>query len=325
MKSTGHVLKSTVLAMAFWCLVVLSVGAHAANLNVYCGGKRPPNTINGALKFLNPQGPNTLTVYGTCNENVLIQTFDNLTLQAGARGATINDASGGTNNVINISDSTRITIQGFTINGTNGGIYCSDQSLCRLKGNTIEGDVGVGRSRAVLTGNVIENSAGDGLSLFNASQASTNGDTIQGHAGNGVSVGGGSFLRETATTVQGNGYFGLLIADNATLSTGGGNLITGNADTGVFVERASMASFGNGDVVTANGYGLAEYGGDGVAINNLSFGRFGPNVNISGNFSGTDVNCRQPLAATEIDKSIGGTTNCAVPSQPSNKARQGAR
>lgn len=203
-------------------------------------------------------------------------------------------------------DSTRITIQGFTINGGIYGIFCADQSICRLKGNTIEGDVGVNRSRAVLTGNVIENSAGDGLQIGAASQASTNGDTIQGHAGSGVVVGGGSFLRETATTVQGNSGFGLLIGDNATLSTGGGNVITGNADTGVFVERASMASFGNGDVVTAKGYGLTEYGGDGVAINNLSFGRFAPNVNISGNFSGTDVNCRQPLAATEIDGSIGG-------------------
>jgi parallel beta-helix repeat protein len=332
MKSTGHALKLTVLAMAFWCLliVVLSVGAHAANLNVYCGVKRHPNTINGALKFLNPQGPNTLTVYGACNENVLIQTFDNLTLQAAAGGATINDASGGTNNVINISDSTRITIQGFAINGTNGGIFCFNQSLCRLTGNTIQGgsDFGVradSGSRATLTDNVIQNS-GDGLHIMNGSWAVTLRNTIQGNPGVGIFVSGGSFLRARSTTVQGNGSMGVVVADNSTLASVGGNVITGNGDTGVLVLRAAVGTFTNGDVITANGYGLAEYGGNGVSIWDASFGRFLPGVNITGNFSGTDVECRgQFPVAVGLENIAPGTTNCVVPSRPSDQTRQGAR
>jgi hypothetical protein len=55
----GHIRKLAVLAMAFVCLAVLSVSAHATNLKVYCGGKRFPSTISAALKLLNPEGPNT--------------------------------------------------------------------------------------------------------------------------------------------------------------------------------------------------------------------------------------------------------------------------
>jgi hypothetical protein len=306
-------------------VLVLGLTAHAINLNVYCGQKRIPNTINGALKVLNPQGPNTLTVSGTCKENVVIKSFDNLTLQAmqATPGASINDASGGTADVIVIQDSTRITIQGFTINGGGEGVLCFDHSLCRFNGNTIQGSSGNGvrlsRARATFTGNVIQKHSGNGLGIANASQAYTNGDTIQGNVG-GVFVSGSSFLIASATTVQDNSSMGVVIADNSTLNTGGGNLITGNGDTGVFVIRASMAYFGNGDAVTANGYGFAEYGGDGVGLGNLSFVRVN-GANISDNFSGTDVNCREPLAATEIDFSFGGTTNCVAPSQPSSQAK----
>jgi hypothetical protein len=317
--------------MAFLCLVLLSVVAHAANLNVYCGGKRPLNTINGALKVLIPQGPNTLTVYGTCTENVVIKSFDNLTLQAAPSGATINDASNGTANIFTIQDSTRITIQRFTI---NGGILCTDHSLCRFNGNTIQGSsgtgVGLSRSRATFTGNVIQNHPGNGLTLANASQAYTNGDTIQGNVGTGVFVSYGSFLVASATTVQGNSAFGLLIADNSTLNSAGGNMITANGDTGVLLIRASMGAFSGGDVITANGQGLAEYGGNGVSVWDLSLGRFLPDINVTGNISGIDVECRgefpgQVPVAVGLEFIAPGSTNCAMPSPPSSQARQEAR
>ena len=245
----GHLRKLSALAVAFVCLAVLSVSAHATNLNVYCGGKRLPNTINGALKMLNRQGPNTLTVSGTCKENVVIKSFDNLTLQTvqATLGASINDASGGTADVIVIQDSTRITIQGFTINGGGEGVLCFDNSLCRLNGNTIQGSSGAGvrlsRAHAAFAGNVIQNHSYVGLQIGNASQAYTNGDTIHGNSG-GVLLSGGSFFLAAATTVQNNSSMGMVIADNSTLGSGGGNVITGNGDTGVYVARASMAHLG---------------------------------------------------------------------------------
>jgi len=81
--------------------------AQAADLKVNCNGTGALSTINSALKLLNPIGPNTVTVSGACHENVLIQSFDRLTLTANP-GASINDASGGTVDVITIEDSQRV-------------------------------------------------------------------------------------------------------------------------------------------------------------------------------------------------------------------------
>jgi hypothetical protein len=319
-----HIMKRAYLIFVVAVVLGLVFNAQAKNLNVHCGQKSAPTTIGQALKMLNPEGPNTLTVYGTCNENVAITTFDNLTLQAAPSGATINDASGGTADVIIIKDSTRITIQGFTINGGGEGILCFDHSLCRLNGNTIQGSSGAGvrlsRARATFTGNVIQNHSYVGLQVSNASQAYTNGDMIQGNSSGGVLVGNGSFLVASATTVQGNSSIGVVIGTNSTLFSTGGNVITGNGDTGVLVLSASVGTFNNGDVITANGYGLAEYGGNGVSIWDASFGRFLPGVNITGNFSGIDVECRgqYPVAVGLENIAI---TNCVVPSGASKQAR----
>jgi hypothetical protein len=140
--------------------MAFSAYAQGTNLAVNCNGTGALSTINGALKLLDPQGPNTLTVSGNCHENPVIQGFDRLTLQA-RPGASINDASGGTTDVITIGDSQRVTIQGFTINGGGEGIVCFSHSLCRFNGNTIQGSAGDGvaisRARAEFTGNIIQN------------------------------------------------------------------------------------------------------------------------------------------------------------------------
>src|ERR1700740_147335 len=175
--------------------------AQAANLKVNCNSTGALSTINGALKLLDPQGPNTLTVSGNCHENVVIQSFDRLTLIANP-GVSINDASGGTADVIFIDDSQRIAIQGFTVNGGFVGIRCVSHSLCRFSGNTIQkaADDGVGivRSRAEFSGDIIQNNPnGRGLSVLQASEAYTVGVTIRGNGTTGaagVRVSDGSFL-----------------------------------------------------------------------------------------------------------------------------------
>jgi hypothetical protein len=91
--------------------------ALAASSGAVGGNRRALPTISSAVKRLNPEGPNTVMVSGSCQENVVIQGFDRLTLIANS-GASINDASGGSAIVVDIADSQRITIQGFTINGT---------------------------------------------------------------------------------------------------------------------------------------------------------------------------------------------------------------
>lgn len=289
--------------------------AQATSLKVNCNGTGPLSTINGALKLLIPQGPNTLTVSGSCHENVVIVSFDNLTLLA-APGASINDASGGTADVITIQDSQRITIQGFTINGGGEGIICFSHSLCRFSGNTIQGSTGDGvaisRARAEFTGDIIQNNPnGRGLVVREAGQALTDGDTIQNNGAAGVAVVDGSFLFAFATTVQNNGGGGIRIADHSTLRSMD-STITGNGGSGIRLDGGSEVRF----IINTTGTVVTRNSGNGVRINDLSFANFteGGN-NVSGNFGQPDVVCNPQFSATRgaLTNIGGGTTNCVEP------------
>jgi len=153
------------------CLFVLSVSAQATNVQVHCGAKYGITKINIALRLLDPQGPNTLTVSGTCKENILIRGFNRLTLIS-TTGAAINDASGGTGVVVDIEDSTDIVLQGFTISGGSSGVLCFDGSLCRFSGNTIEGSTNggawVNHSQATFSGDVFQDTGDPGLGIAEA-------------------------------------------------------------------------------------------------------------------------------------------------------------
>src|SRR6266581_3941239 len=72
-----------------------SAGAAQNNqIAITCGDQPGNQSISGVLARLDPTQAHTLRVSGTCKENVLIQSFDRLTLIANP-GATISDASGG--------------------------------------------------------------------------------------------------------------------------------------------------------------------------------------------------------------------------------------
>ena len=120
--------------LCFW--IFLPGSAQAATLNVNCDGtgEEQLTTMGTALRLLKPEGPNNVS--GSCYEHVSIQGFENLTLNA-ISGASITDASGGVGNVVDIEDSTDVTLQGLTINGGFAGVYCADFSVCRFKNNTI--------------------------------------------------------------------------------------------------------------------------------------------------------------------------------------------
>ena len=137
-----------VTVFVFFLLVAIgaaSQSAQAANLTVNCDNKE---TIHKAVKLLantNPQGPNTISVTGSCRENILIRGMDRLTLIT-KKGASITDRSNGSLAVVDIEDSHSLTLQGFTIIGGGGGVNCGSASVCYLTGNTIQdgGGNGVG-------------------------------------------------------------------------------------------------------------------------------------------------------------------------------------
>lgn len=79
-------------------------------------------SLNAALSKLNKQGPNTVTVSGTCTEYVQVIGFENLTLQ-GLAGATLVEPTTGTNQLgfLFIGSSRSVTVDGFSLQASTTG------------------------------------------------------------------------------------------------------------------------------------------------------------------------------------------------------------
>jgi len=201
-------MRQRVSVFAFFLLAAVGAAsqwAQAANLTVNCDNRE---TIHKAVKLLattNPQGPNTISVIGSCRENILIQSVDRLTLIT-KKGASITDRSNGSLAVVDIEDSHSVTLQGFTINGGAGGVNCGSASVCYLTGNTIQGGgVGVSRgSHAFLESNVIQD-GGRGATVEDGSQMFSSNDVFQGNAAQGIVVNGAYFVASNSSFLNGGG------------------------------------------------------------------------------------------------------------------------
>jgi hypothetical protein len=298
--------------------MVFSAYAQGISLKVNCGGRGALSTIHGALKLLNPQGPSTITVSGTCKENVLIQSFDRLTMIANP-GASINDASGGTIPVVDIEDSHSVTLNGFTINGGADGVVCETASVCYLQANIVQSSLGQegvgvgGGSRAFLNGNTIQNNTQRGLTVNRGAQVFSNSDTFSGNTSAAIVANSGTYLTATGSSVLnngGDGSAGIVATDHSALRLISCT-ISGNKADGVDLQHGSEARFDaylGPTTVTANA-------GVGVAVRDLSFAFFSSGNSVTGNLGGTDVLCSPQFSATRgaLTNIGGGTTNCVEP------------
>ena len=296
-------------ARFFALFLLVAIGAasqcaQAANLYVNCDKKE---TIHEAVKLLsktNPQGPNTITVIGSCRDNVVIRSMDRLTLIT-KKGASITDRSKGSLPVVDIEDSQRVTLQGFTINGGDRGVVCNTASLCYLTGNTIQGPghFGVnvlGGSRAFLESNVIQN-WGRGAFITGAQVFSSN-DVFQGNGGSGIAALIGSYFESLNSTFDNNGDG--IEAAGAMLLNGG--TVSGNSGIGLRMLGANVVF--QGPTITGNG-------GVGVHLEDGAFGGFLA-ANITGNLGGLDIDCEPQFPITRFVARTGGITNCVEPLSP---------
>lgn len=283
--------------------------AQAANLTVNCDRKE---TIHKAVRLLadsNPQGPNKITVSGSCKGNFAIQSMDRLTLIA-KNGASLTDNSGGSLAVVDIEDSQRVTLQGFTINGGAQGILCNTASVCYLTGNKIQGPGGgfgvdvLKSSRAFLESNVIENWA-RGVFITGSAEVFSSNDVFHGNGGSGIAVLNRSYFESLNSSVDNNGVG--IEAGGSGVFLGGGT-ISGNGSDGVRVLAASEAIF-SGPTITANG-------GVGVLVQDASFAAFLA-ASITGNLSGMDIDCEPQFPMTRFVDRTGGITNCVEPASKS--------
>ena len=299
--------------LAFLLLAAIGAAsqcAQAANLTVNCDNKQ---TIRQALRLLeatNPQGPNKITVSGSCKGNFVIKSMDRLTLIT-KNGASITDRSNGSLAVVDIEDSHSVTVQGFTINGGAQGILCSTASVCYLTGNTLQGGgsghfgVNVLRgSRAFLESNVIQN-WGRGAFIDRSAEVFSSNDVFQGNGGSAIVVLNRSYFESLNSSLDNNGLG--IEAGGSGVFLGGGS-ISGNSSDGIRVLAASEAIF-SGPTITANG-------GVGVQVLDGSFAAFLA-ASITGNLSGLDVDCEPQFPMTRFVDRTGGITNCVEPTSKS--------
>lgn len=277
-------------------------------LKVDCNKK---GSIGATLAHLSQTGNTrgvTISVTGTCKENITIGGFDHLVIQ-GSPGATLQDASNGTAAVVRVFSSFDVLLQNFTINGGAYGVLAAGVqdltvSLSTIQQAAFDAVILEGATAGVRDSNILNNGFA-GLRAENGSQLNSDSNTISNNVREGL-VSSSSHLIVRGGRIEGNAVgvdvFGgsqVRVADVT---------ISGNASDGLRLESGSTALFRSvdtGSVITGNG-------GNGVAIHDLSFGSFGTSVmdNVSGNLTQPDVACYPQFSATRGAATVGGTTNC---------------
>lgn len=281
--------------------------AQATNLTVNCDRHE---SLHKALRLLatsNPQGPNKITVLGSCKGNFVIKSMDRLTLIT-RNGASITDRSNGSLAVLDIENSQRVTLQGFTINGGAQGILCSTASLCYLTGNTIQGPGHFGinvikGSRAFLESNVIED-WDRGAFIDTGAQVFSSNDVFQSNGASALVVLAAYF--ESLNSKFDNNGVGIDAGGTLTLN---GGTISGNSSDGIRLLSGKAVFLG--PTITGNG-------GVGVHLEDGAFAGFLA-ASITGNLSGLDVDCEPQFPITRFIDRTGAITNCVEPASPAQR------
>ena len=241
----------------------------------------------------------------------MIRGMDRLTLIT-KTGASITDRSGGTLPVVDIEDSQRVSLQGFTINGGDRGVVCNTASLCYLTGNTIQGPGHFGvnvieGSRAFLESNVIED-WGRGAFIDSGAQVFSSNDVFQSNGGSALVV-----LTIPAYFESLNSRFdnnGVGIDAGGTLTLNGGT-VSGNSSDGIRLLGGKAVFLG--PTITGNG-------GVGVHLEDGAFAGFLA-ASITGNLGGLDIDCEPQFPITRFVDRTGGITNCVEPAAPAQRER----
>lgn len=262
-------------------LVFVAATAKATDVAVDCGSG---GSLQSAINALPTIGPHTITVSGTCSENIIIAKRWDLTIQAAEGSTAILTAPSGT--IMYIAASRGITLSRLTIQGGDLGLNLDQQS-----------EVMMGDS-------VIENSAGRGALLFLASVLWMDSCTVRDNAQGGIRLDERSVLLAGNTVIENNGAAGVSVHGSRAGIFGGA--IRGN-QFGVFAALNSEVHIGFPE---SQGVQIADHAGGGVVLTIGAVGRFG-NVNTYSNNTPYDISCDS--SAVISDTPSGATTNCKKP------------
>jgi parallel beta-helix repeat protein len=216
------------------------------------------NTGGSVQSAVNAALPgDSISVTGTCNENVLIRNDkQRIALDGNSQTATINgpNSSSPTLNVRGKG----IVIQGFSITGGLDGVHVNRGSNASINNNNIHntGRNGISVTEvafASITNNVIENNPGDGILVRESSSARigfnsetdtvANANTIQTNGGSGVVVELSASAAIVGNTISSNTNHGVEVINASGVFTAS-NQMSGNGQAGVRVGDFSSVFLG---------------------------------------------------------------------------------
>ena len=297
--------------------------AHAATLNVRCGGHEGYTSVNLAIRALaiyGMQGPHVINVRGVCNENVVFQGVSHITLDGG-NSATIVDLTGGVASAILIDSSQEIVVNNLTASGTGQGsgewdvVDCQNGSICRFNNVTVQnGSLGAGGigvwsgSYMYVNGGKAQNNKGwAGIIAGNGGRANVTGMASQNNWEGAASY-HGAFLQLLNVALTGNDARGMEVYNSGSAScnncTISGNGMSGGGE-GVNVRHSSSVSLVGQTSVTGNG-------GAGVTLTKLAslIFDFGSPV-VSGNLGAADIVCNPSYTVVTLNSAqVGSISGC---------------
>jgi hypothetical protein len=222
--------------------LLLSSFAFAASAVVDCSGATPGafTSIHDALASLPAAGPNSISVTGTCHENVVMAGRTDLNISGNPSATVVPGNPNG--HLLAIDASQRVGIQNITFDGGHGALVSNN-------------------SQVEFLNVIIQNSLGIGLTTID-SLVHIADSTVKASARSGISVGGGTFYvdsAETGTTVTANGRTGISVLTGHLILNGGDevtpgteNVISNNAGVGVAIQNSAEADINGDNRITGN-------------------------------------------------------------------------
>ena len=195
-------------------------------------------TITDVLQTVSGS-PLTITVSGTCDENVTI-TRNDVTLQGVAAGSGITGPDTTLDTIV-IQGAQRVILDSLTVSGGHNGVN------------------GKGSAAFTVQHSTIQNTGNNGIIVLTNSRATIDSNTVTGSGADGITVRATSNGTITNTTVQSSTMYGVHILEGSSArigftdsGTAAGNLIQGNGAAGIQVIHGSSAWL-YGNTVQNNG------------------------------------------------------------------------
>lgn len=236
-------------------------------------------TVSGALAQTSAAPSVTITIRGTCAESIFLRR-DNVTLQ-GAMPADGLSAPGPGGVVLSLNGAQRTQLRNMKITGGSSGIWAVEGARFSTFNLSVHGF------------------SNTGILVGTNSVANLSNTTVTGGKG-GVDVGEGATATINGGTISGARFFNVHARGGASVSLGGGALVTGSGFHGAQADTGGSITVGAATIQDSAGTGLFAFQGGSVAAFNGSLikdnrqGGVGANAGVA-QISGGRVSGNSPM------------------------------